>query len=1264
MSSPSTLRRALRRLRAFVLTSLAVLIILTAFVVGLGRALIPHADQLRPWLESVASARLGQSVTLERLEAEWPRLTPSLILLGVQLDDGAGNRLSVDRARLEIHLPNLLDRRLNMVRLVLLGLELALEPDADGRWGLQLGAGGAGNWQQVLPPGDLIVRAASLRVRPLQWPEIRLYLEEGSVQRRGQRTYFQGLLNRPDGDETLELRLLIEHPDQQWLLARGWLDVQGLGPEVVAAAVGWSDTVRPEAGTKLDAQVWMEWALDRQRLDLDIAVAGRAATPDSAPQLHARVELAPGLIQLELRDFTVGDRPVATGVAAGRHRLDEQLVWALAVDALDLGGLHQALTPWFQGWTYWPLELDGHIDDLRLGLDQSLSLHAADGHLRGLHLQWPDPLPSLSGLDLALSLDGDRLRLAPSGALAGRWRRHIRSDMAVDSVSGQLLLAPDSIELRELAVDGPVAKASASGWIYLRQPRPFLDFVIEVERVGPVDPRPYLPHRAIPAPAMNWLDTALLWVEQASGVVNLHLPAGTLVRDLRPGSYQALVDFQGVRLDYWNDWPAAVDIEGSVAFIGDRLSGRVERARLGEVELTAPALEIPELASPIMGLNLAAAAVAGEDLLAVLAQIPVPGWQATLAPLHWQGPLEATASLSLPFHNMSDWTIQGEAMFAGARVGLMQPALGLDSLSGTIRFDQTAIAPTVLEARLAEQVFDLSLAAGFAAPAFFELAARFNPAELGLVAAGLGPLAEQVQGASDWAFRLETLPAEHGGGLDMVLRSDLAGLAVDWPAPLNKPAAASWPTRARLTVQDDRRALEFDIDPLLAGRWQAVDARQALALQAGLDARSRLPELPASGTRVRGRLQQLAASDWMRELGGLPMAAAAAATDDFDLRLEVGLLALPGLRARAANLELARTGEGWSGQIDSPELAGAVHIPMPLELGRAVVADFSRLHLERALPVDPALEPLEPLAPEPPETVSSFSPRGLPPLSLAVEDLRWGDLALGRARIEAHSIERGLEFELFDINGPDLRLQGRGRWLDAEPGPESEFIGRLTSPSLSALVHAAGFDAGIEAARAQVDLDVRWFGAPQDFALRRLNGALDLQLNDGVIPDARPGAGRLLGLASFNAIPRRLMLDFRDVFAAGLRFDDVVGSFELQGGFAVTDGLVLRSPAAVITISGMTDMAARSYDQQVRVEPGLGATLPVIGGLAGGPIGAAAGLVLGQLLDRPLRGLAEVRYQITGPWEAPEVVLVGARLPDEAAAVPERGGNDRSRPPP
>jgi len=228
-----------------------------------------------------------------------------------------------------------------------------------------------------------------------------------------------------------------------------------------------------------------------------------------------------------------------------------------------------------------------------------------------------------------------------------------------------------------------------------------------------------------------------------------------------------------------------------------------------------------------------------------------------------------------------------------------------------------------------------------------------------------------------------------------------------------------------------------------------------------------------------------------------------------------------------------------------------------------------------------------------------------------------------------------------------MRLNGMGRWRLADERTQSEFTGRLTTGNLSGLLESAGYQSGIQAGRTQLEMDFRWPGAPADFELGRLSGVLDLQILDGTIPEARPGAGRLLGLASFNAIPRRLTLDFRDVFGSGLKFDQIQGRFDLAAGFARTNGLVIYSPAANITITGDTDMAARRYDQQIRVEPGLGATLPVIGVLAGGPVGAAAGLVLQSILDRPLRGIAEARYSVTGSWDDPRIELVEARVTDE-----------------
>jgi len=314
-----------------------------------------------------------------------------------------------------------------------------------------------------------------------------------------------------------------------------------------------------------------------------------------------------------------------------------------------------------------------------------------------------------------------------------------------------------------------------------------------------------------------------------------------------------------------------------------------------------------------------------------------------------------------------------------------------------------------------------------------------------------------------------------------------------------------------------------------------------------------------------------------------------------------------------------------------------------LQSRQAVVVDLEHLYL---LTSESEAEDA------PVSSPSLFDPRESFPLTLLIESLYWGELALGVTRVETHLATEGMEIELMDIDGPDLRLQARGRWVNVSDGPpESVMTGRLSSRNVNKLIQATGYQAGLQARQATLDFDLNWPGSPLDFNLFRIEGGLDFVLRGGNIPQASAGAGRLLGLVSFSALPRRLMLDFRDVFSAGFQFDDIEGRFDISEGEAKTDGIKIASPAAVITLTGTTDMIARSYDQSILVEPGLGSTLPVIGGLAGGPVGAAAGLLLRSLFDQPLKGVSEARYSITGPWSEPMIELVDARIAPDAPSV-------------
>ena len=98
---------------------------------------------------------------------------------------------------------------------------------------------------------------------------------------------------------------------------------------------------------------------------------------------------------------------------------------------------------------------------------------------------------------------------------------------------------------------------------------------------------------------------------------------------------------------------------------------------------------------------------------------------------------------------------------------------------------------------------------------------------------------------------------------------------------------------------------------------------------------------------------------------------------------------------------------------------------------------------------------------------------------------------------------------------------------------------------------------------------------------------------------------------------------------------------------------------ADINIVGSADLVEQTFDYEFVVRPGVSKTLPVIGAIAGGPVGAAAGLALQAILRDALGEAAEARYTIGGTWEDPVVEPV-ERPP--AKSIEEGSGSDEPVP--
>ena len=179
-----------------------------------------------------------------------------------------------------------------------------------------------------------------------------------------------------------------------------------------------------------------------------------------------------------------------------------------------------------------------------------------------------------------------------------------------------------------------------------------------------------------------------------------------------------------------------------------------------------------------------------------------------------------------------------------------------------------------------------------------------------------------------------------------------------------------------------------------------------------------------------------------------------------------------------------------------------------------------------------------------------------------------------------------------------------------------------------------------------------WNGAPNDFDYPTLSGSFKLQTGAGQFTKIDPGIGKLLGVLSLQALPRRITLDFRDVFSEGFAFDDIAGSFQIAQGLMKTTDLRLEGPAASVTITGSIDLGRETQSLDVRVRPALSSTfsagaavLFIANPLIGAAVGAGT-LLAQKLLDNPLGQMFSYDYRVTGSWSDPLVERVEARPAD------------------
>lgn len=1323
--------------------------------------IVPRIAELRPWVQTQVSQRLGLEVRIDALQAQSNGWVPSVALSGVRLLDAQGQQA--------LHLPSVL-ATFSLRSLLHAGFEqlyveapvLDVRRSADGRiWvaGLAISSDTQTHSQGLdwlLAQGELVVRHGTLTWTDVERAPLVLNAVDIVLRKRrythtlridatpppqwGARFQFMGAFKEP----------LFNPQHQDWRTWKGQLyahlpsvDVAQLR-QALPTDVAMDFDVRHGSGA---LRAWMELEHGKIRgVTADVALRDLALSTTASPEpldfRHITGRLGLNTLDGGHEYFT---EALAFDTADGLHwpggnlrlqRFEAKPHGALFADRLDLAAVHAIARRWPLGEAL-HAQLDqaapkGLVEKLQATwqgpLQQPQDVHA-QGRISGLSLEPLEApglsLPGVKGLTVdfdgspqqgqaTLALHNGALVLpqiyGPQPLLFSalganvRWKHvdeHI--SLSVNDVAFSNADAEGEARLEWQSTPGASGAQRFPG---------VLDVQGTLKRAQISAVARYLPS-AIPQPVRDYLQNALL-AGTASNVqfkVNGDLAHFPFV-DPKQGEFAVTADLAQASYAYLPaslqpkdsaPWPMLTQLEGRLALERDRLTLQVAESgigaglQLGKSQATVTHLYDPDLLNVAVDVQAKGPLAAG---LGIVNTSPVGGWiNKVLANASASGNVDYKLKLQLPPFAPEKAQVQGSVAFAGNELQITPDVPRLQRLRGSLAFSESGFSLSGVQARsLGGDVRidgGLSTATGTStnptrAPSTLRLQGNAS-AEGVRQAKELGALArlgEYAQGGTAYSATLGL----RNGVLELSVNTTLTGLALTLPAPFSKAAETNLPVRFDITalrpptgnataaraaaapaLQDQ---LHLEIGRLASATYQRdISGPQPRVLRGNVlvgPVTNGAP-MPAEGVAAQVNSSALNVDDWVavvtKVIGDTPVAASsssgtattpstAQAYVPNSIVLQAQELVLQGRTLNQVLVGAGRQGGLWRANLEATQLNGYVEYRqsngnMP---GR-VYARLLRLNIG-------------PSAEQDMQELLDQQPSSIPTLDIVVDELELRGKKLGRLEIQAVNVastattretvrEAAREWRLnrLSLSVPEASLSAEGSWTystakssttsaaAANTRPRTALNFKLDIANSGDLLQRLGMPGVIAKGKGKIEGQVAWRGSPITLDYPSMGGGFHVDIASGQFLKADPGIAKLLGVLSLQSLPRRLMLDFRDVFSDGFAFDFVRGDVAIEQGMARTNNLQMKGVNAAVMMEGQADLAKETQAIKAVIVPEINAGSASLLASTINPLVGLTTFLAQVILRQPLIEANTVELFIDGTWSDPRVNKVERKPP-------------------
>lgn len=1239
----------------------AVLVILLAIAVGLFRLFLPRLPEYQDEIKSWASDVIGMEVEFSGMDARWALSGPQLEFYDTELirTDNGTRVIAAEVVGVGISIGRLvLEQEVIPSRILIRGTSAEIRQLDDGAW-----------WVQGSPPGELLSRRLDsgdeqpARIE-LVGEEIELQLLQPGDERP---LYFQIAHTQVSLDEhriafDAEVRLPNELGRELDLSATRLLDVPEADRswDIVVEAddvdlSGWSglqrDGARQIVAGRGDVNLSLAWAGGTVRsATADVELDGVALEQERAFDLAGRFELdvspdgwlvaAEGLQittpehewpESSLRAEASTDRDgkiVMLDVRASYFFLDDA---SLVLPWLTASQREQLLEVSPNGVVS---DFDATLSDLDTGspeFDISAALRdvgfAAVGKRPGVR--------NFSGLVRA-NRAGGRLEIDAADLLFDLpmfFDAPIDIDSAFGTVlwrssAGRTTVLSDSIRIVNAVLE---SRNNVQLTLFDDGRAPEIDLASNwsVSDIGAA--RRYIPRKIMKKKLYDWFQGALVSGTIPRGSVRLNGQLDKFPFDEGGGHFLLEGSARNMTFKYHPLWPAAEQVEMEFVLDNTRLySVRNRSVSVGNQSIDAN-IEIANLRSPVLTIDAFSTGTL-ETLRQFGLQSPINTFVGgNLERISLAGEATFKLDLTVPLKNAKASVVNGVLRSNNGTLAVQGFAPPISDLIGEVTITREQVTSEVLGGRFLGQPVEIELTPGDD-PRYFAVARVTGIATAEAIVEELGaPLDGMISGATRYDARV-LFP--RGGRqpppvFTIEVESDLQGLGLALPEPAGKDADDALQVRGNLRFLPDGEGIESAgfTENLIAWHLDFKPVDEAWDLDRGVVTLGGEVMAPAEtrGLHIRGSTETVRLEDWLSlSRSGKQQIGAADRIRSVDLLVD-DLFAI-GQHLEGHHVRVDRSARDWLVQVVGEDVTGSVFVPYDFGSERAMVIEAERLRL----PGDDVSPP----------TATSIDPRKLPPITLTAGEFALGDRYLGAVEATIDRTDTGLEATSLIARDESFEVVGAGRWVvddTDELGSRTFVTATLNSSDVDTTMQRLAYAPGIAADKMGIIFDMNWSGGPRADFLDALDGQVQLRIENGQVEEVEPGAGRMFGLLSFVALPRRLSLDFSDVFSRGFGFDSIAGSFRLEDGTAFTCDLSMEGPAADIGIVGSADLVDRKYEQAAVISANVGNTLPIVGAVVGGPPGAAAMLIFSQIFRKPLQEVGQVYYGISGSWDEPEI---------------------------